>query len=124
MHRSGRHSQGLSPHHRQRVTARVDAFAPAATIEPVSKSKDQDSFLALAALLPAWLALAWLISKAQWFWTHRPDMQFGWIVLLLCAFVIWDRWTKKPAPVFRPTWLFVLFALLGSGMLFLIQIYQ
>lgn len=78
----------------------------------------------LAAMLPAWIALAWLISKAQWFWTNKPDMQFGWIVLLLSAFIVWDRWPKRPPALFRIGWpLFVLGAL-GLGLLFVVQVYH
>ena len=31
-------------------------------------------WLALAAFIPSWLALAWLVSRAQWFWNHRPRL--------------------------------------------------
>jgi exosortase len=80
--------------------------------------------LALVALLPSWLALAWLVSKAQWFWNHRPDLQFGWIVLMLCLFLIWDNWAKQPPldPKFR--WPGAIGALLGLVLLFIVQIYQ
>ena len=71
-----------------------------------------------------WLALAWFVSKAQWFWRHKPDLQFGWLVLLLSAFVIWDQWAQRPERVFHTRWPSVLFGLLGCGMLFLVQIYQ
>ena len=78
----------------------------------------------LAGLLPSWLAIAWVVSKAQWFWNHRPDLQFGWVVLLLCAFVIWDGWSRKPAPIYRLTFFSALLFLAGTGLLFIVQIYQ
>jgi exosortase len=86
--------------------------------------KPGDTRSALLALTPAWLALAWLVSKAQWFWTHRPDMQFGWIVLMLSAFIVWDRWSQRPPAVFRARWPLFVIAPIGFGLLFLIQIYQ
>src|SRR5687767_6046987 len=83
-----------------------------------------DSSLVLLALVPTWLAFAWLVSKAQWFWRHRPDLQFGWIVLLLSVFLIWDQWHKRPVTVFRARWPFFFFGLLGCGLLFGAQIYH
>jgi exosortase len=70
------------------------------------------------------LSIAWLVSKAQWFWNHQPDLQFGWIVLLLCAYLFWEAWENRPAPEFR--WSPLALALLGtaSALLFLVQIYQ
>jgi exosortase len=86
--------------------------------------KQSDSTAVLVALLPTWLAFAWLVSKTQWFWTNRPDLQFGWIVLLLCAFLLWDQWSKRPEAVYRARWPLFLFGAAGCGMLFLVQIYQ
>jgi exosortase len=83
-----------------------------------------DSLKALVALAPTWLAFAWLVSKAQWFWRHRPDLQFGWIVLLLSVFLIWDQWHKRPATMFRVRWPFFCLGLLGCGLLFVVQIYH
>lgn len=78
----------------------------------------------LLAMVPAWLAFAWLVSKAQWYWTHKPDLNFGWIVLLLSVFLIWDQWAKRPNPSFRLQWPAILFGAAGCGVLFLVQIYQ
>ena len=78
----------------------------------------------ILALSPAWLALAWLISKAQWFWSHRPDLSFGWIVLLLSGFLVWDHWEKRPEPIYRLRWPFVLFGITGGALLLLMQAYQ
>lgn len=77
-----------------------------------------------AALLPMWLALGWLVSKTQWFWTHNPEMAYGWMVLLLSIFLIWDQWKNLPCPVFKLCWPFYVFAMGGAAMLFLVQIYQ
>jgi exosortase len=75
-------------------------------------------------MLPAWLALAWLVSKAQWFWRHNPDLQFGWIVLMLSAFVVWDQWPKRPTALFQLKWPAILFGVIGLGVLFVTQIYH
>lgn len=100
--------------------------SPADIAAPTDPAKNArgDTGLILAAMTPAWLALAWLVSKAQWFWTNKPEMHFGWIVLMLSAFIVWDQWPKRPPARFELRWPFFLFALPGLGMLFLVQIYH
>jgi len=86
----------------------------------VAQRSNTDAFL----LIPSALALAWLVSRAQWFWNHRPDLQFGWIVLMLVAFLLWDGWDRRPAV--RACFTFAAFGsgALGLAMLFIVQIYQ
>jgi len=76
-------------------------------------------------LMPAWVAVAWLVAKARWFWSSNPDLQFGYIVLLLCAYVFFEAWEKRPPPEpgHRPALALVL---VGTGMatLFATQLYQ
>src|SRR5258707_12390918 len=81
---------------------------------------NSDAFL----LIPSALALAWLVAKAQWFWNDRPDLQFGWIVLMLVAFLLWDGWERRPAvrACFNPSAFGC--AVLGLSILFVVQIYQ
>ena len=90
----------------------------------MSGTRKNQELVVLASLTPSWLAVAWLVSKAQWFWTHRPDLNFGWIVLLLCAFVIWDGWERKPKPIYHGGLLPIALFGAGAGLLFLVQIYQ
>ena len=78
----------------------------------------------LAFLLPTWLALAWLISKAQWFWKHNPELQFGWVLVLLCAFLIWEAWEIRPQPQLRWRLAGCALAILGCGVLAMTQLYQ
>jgi exosortase len=89
-----------------------------------TEGRSGDSVRVLLALAPAWLALAWFVSKAQWFWRHKPDLQFGWIVLLLSVFLIWDQWHKRPIPIFRLRWESIFFGLIGCGLLFVVQVYH
>jgi exosortase len=80
--------------------------------------------ISLLWLSPAFLAVAWVVSRAQWFWNHNPDLQFGWIVLLLCAYLFWEAWEKRPALNWRwRPWAGACVAL-GLGVMFLVQIYQ
>jgi exosortase len=82
------------------------------------------SYLLLAGLLPACLAMGWLVSKAQWFWRHRPDLQFGWIVLLLCAYLFWEAWETRPQPRCQASPGVFGLGCFGLALLFLVQIYQ
>lgn len=68
--------------------------------------------------------MAWLVSKAQWFWSHRPDLQFGWIVLMLSGYLIWEAWDQKPAARFQANLFNIILALLGGGLMFVYQIYE
>src|SRR5436309_2408008 len=63
-------------------------------------------------------------SPARCAWNHQPEMQFGWIVLMLCAFVIWDQWAKRPAPQPALRWPFFVLGFCGLAMLFVMQLYQ
>jgi hypothetical protein len=78
----------------------------------------------LMLLGPAFLAMAWLISRAQWFWSNNPDLQFGWVVVLLCAYLFYEAWEKRPTADWRVRPWAVLLAAAGLGLLFLVQIYE
>lgn len=88
------------------------------------RTRKRDTWEALLALTPMWVAFGWLVSKLQWFWTHKPDLQFGWIVLLLAAFLIWDGWAARPEVVFKVRWPLIVFGFAGCALLFLVQIYH
>lgn len=49
----------------------------------------------LQTYLPAFLAYAWLVSKAAWYWNHREDLSFGWVVLVLSGYVLFEQWEKR-----------------------------
>ena len=86
--------------------------------------RKQDYFIEVVSLLPAFVAMAWLISKARWFWQRNPELNFGWIVLMLCAFLFWETWPKRPIRALRLSRGCLLAGLAGLGMLALTQIYQ
>ncbi len=78
----------------------------------------------LLALLPSWIAFAWLASRASWFWNHRPDLNFGWVVLMLCGYLLWEAWEKRPTVQCRWRLPWLVLAVLGLSLVFLVQIYQ
>ncbi len=81
-------------------------------------------WLPAVALLPSWLAMAWLVSKAQWFWNHQPDLQFGWIVLLLSAYLFWEAWERRPPVRYQWRWPWLALSFAGLVLLFVVQIFQ
>ena len=80
--------------------------------------------LLLLSLTPSMLIVAWWVHKAQWFWRHNPDLEFGWIVVLLSGYLLFEAWETKPVPRFQGSWVGVVVASTGFGFLFLTQIYQ
>ena len=80
--------------------------------------------LSVLCLLPSALAMLWLVLRARWFWNHNPELQFGWVVLVLWGYLLWEAWGQRPAPRFRWTWKGVLLTSFGLGMLFFAQLYQ
>jgi exosortase len=78
----------------------------------------------LTLLTPSILAMAWLVSKAQWYWGHRPDLQFGWGVLAICLYLFWLAWETRPEVKARWGVVSLGAAVIGGGLLFLTQIYM
>ena len=78
----------------------------------------------LLALLPTWVGLGWLVSKAQWFWQRNPELNFGWIVLLLCLYLFWEEWERRPADCLRWTPGTLSVSAIGLAVLLLTQLYQ
>jgi len=80
--------------------------------------------LTVLCLLPSALAMLWLALRARWFWNHSAELQFGWVVLVLWAYLLFEAWSHRPPPRFQWTWSAALLALFGLGMLFSAQLYQ
>ncbi len=88
------------------------------------ESSQQITRLQLLALTPAWLGILWIISKAQWFWSNRPDLQFGWIIPLLCLFLFFDRWNARPTGRFKLSAVSAVLALSGFVLLGFYQLVE
>jgi len=77
----------------------------------------------LFLLTPSFLAMAWLVSRAKWFWNNQPDLQFGWVVLVLCIYLFHESWAARPPVNVRLRWWVVLTILSGCALLVFIQGY-
>jgi len=80
--------------------------------------------LSVLCLIPSTLAMLWLVLRASWFWNHNPELQFGWVVLLLWACLLGEAWSHRPPPRFQWTGRGVALTLLGMGILFFAQLYR
>ena len=100
-------------------------FAERQTMTKTGKTRRRGpEYRLLLALLPAWLAVSWLVCKAQWFWNHQPDLQFGWIVLILCVYLFWEAWETCPPARLQLNLINVCLLGLGTSLLIVVQVYQ
>jgi exosortase len=79
--------------------------------------------LAMVGLLPTWVVMGWFVSCVQSFWNTRPDLRFGWGLLVLSLFLIADRWGSRPCVHPRLRWAVVPVLLLAIPSLVVAQIH-
>jgi len=75
-------------------------------------------------LLPSWVAAAWLVYQVSWYWSHSPEMQFGWMVLILCGFLVTEVAMQRPLAQQRWGLLPMLLVVIGVLALVMFQLYQ
>jgi exosortase len=90
--------------------------------EPKSSRAPMD-WRSLLLLMPSFIAMAWLVSRAKWFWTNNPDLQFGWVVALLCGYLFWEAWEARPAVDTRLRWWTITVAGVSATFLLIVQSY-
>lgn len=74
-----------------------ESAAPAVLL-PASKEKTSQwkmGFL-IAAFVLLWLEVVRNVSSE---WTLNPQYSYGWAVPFLAIFLLWQRWTTRPAPL-------------------------
>lgn len=77
----------------------------------------------LLLLAPTFLAFAWLVSRAKWFWNNNPDLQFGWVVLMLCAYLFYEAWEQRSELQVALRWWIIGLVGFGSAVLIFVQSY-
>lgn len=45
----------------------------------------------------AGIVFGWWVYDIHFHWNSIPEYQFGWIVLLLTAYLFWEKWPSRPA---------------------------
>ena len=52
--------------------------------------------LHLLWLSPLLLVCGWWVRDLSYQWASLVEYQFGWIVVMLAAYLIWERWPTRP----------------------------
>lgn len=52
--------------------------------------------LEILMLTPIGAVILWVVSKLSWTWSNRPEMKFGWVVLLICCALFASAWAARP----------------------------
>ena len=75
-------------------------------------------------LMPSWVAAGWLCYQASWYWSHSPEMHFGWMVLVLSGFLVTEVAAERALP--QPRWglLSIFLVVIGVSALVMFQLYQ
>lgn len=74
---------------------------------------------------PILAVLAWWIYDLQVHWRGQVEYQYGWIVVMLVAYLVWERWPALPAPEpLRRRWLPWLLAALGTPLVLVAELYK
>lgn len=87
-------------------------------------SRSRDFWLVGAAMLPAVLVLGDLVYRLSWIWSERPEMQFGWIVLMLVGYLFTERWADRPRVALRFHWSLVVAVVMSIAALMVVQVVQ
>ena len=122
------------PMHR-RSSGRLPARSGSGSIVPVI---DGDRTTAAQAMpgrvgprtpVAAWLPLAvfvgWWVYSLQFHWRDQEEHRFGFLVVVLVGFLVWDRWDSRPredAPA--PIWKTTAWMLAGFPLVLLAELYR
>ena len=63
----------------------------------MSSSQTQKKTLGLL-LAPSLVVVAWLSERLSYYWNTDPDLSFGWIVLMLAGYVLWEALEESSPP--------------------------
>lgn len=101
---------------------------------PVEPSVSEPAFRAppsrpgvglLAASLPLAVFAGWWVYSLQFQWRDQEEYRFGYLVVVLVGFLVWDRWGARPrddAP--DPTWRSWVWLGLGFPLVLLGELYR
>ncbi len=79
----------------------------------------------LMTCLPLSVFVGWWIYSLQFQWRAQEEYRFGYLVVVLVAFLVWDRWDSRPksdAPV--ATWRAWGWSLLGFPLVLVAELYR
>ena len=79
----------------------------------------------VAAWLPLVVFVGWWVYSLQFQWRAQEEHRFGFLVVVLVAFLVWDRWESRPrddAPA--PIWKTTAWMLAGFPLVLLAELYR
>jgi len=68
----------------------------AADLAPQSKSGSGPSVIPMLWLLPVSVVCAWWVNDLRHQWASLVEYHFGWIVVMLAGYLVWERWPTRP----------------------------
>jgi len=77
------------------------------------------------AWLPLILIIGWWLYDLQFQWRALVEYQFGWLVLVLTAYLVWERWSSIPTTD-RPVslWLSSAVVLMATPFVLVAELYK
>ena len=71
-------------------------MSSAAHLAPQSKTGSGTGLLPMLWLLPVAVVCAWWVNDLRYQWASLVEYHFGWIVVMLAAYLVWERWPTRP----------------------------
>ena len=71
-------------------------MSAAAPPTPSVKTETAASALQVLWLLPVAVVCAWWVDDLRHHWASLVEYHFGWIVVMLVVYLVWERWPTRP----------------------------
>jgi exosortase len=69
--------------------------------------------------------VAWWLNDLRFQWASQIEYRFGWIVVMLTGYLVWERWEKRPrAETPAPLWQPLILAALGAPLVAIAELYK
>jgi exosortase len=79
----------------------------------------------LMTCLPLAVFVGWWIYSLQFQWRAQEEYRFGYLVVVLVAFLVWDRWDSRPIrDIPSSLWRAALWSLLGFPLVLVAELYR
>jgi exosortase len=76
-------------------------------------------------LIPAGIVTLWWVNDLSFQWATLIEYQFGWIVLMLTAYLAWERWPTRPkTDIPAPFWFCFLLCLMAAPLVAASELYK
>jgi exosortase len=90
------------------------------TAPPSSRWKNS-----LMTCLPLAVFVGWWIYSLQFQWRAQEEYRFGYLVVVLVAFLVWDRWDSRPIrDIPSSLWRAALWSLIGFPLVLVAELYR